>query len=234
MPPVASAAYESPSRLPAGAVHEWDGVVEPVVVRSARGVRVSRPGAIPGEFQQLLEDLAARSEFELQLPEPAELRSKILQVLWQERGGKVAAVDVLYGRPAGGSTGYWLAGQRRRAAEDAAWKGSKRTVAVATRFWKQRDLMVTVVGPEGTAGSSQQQLYRFYDGVESWVAGDLSASEAAVAAASFHEINRRGITPLLALGVGFVIIFIWPAYGALAASRRYQAKVKKHNRPDRA
>lgn len=225
-PAVAEAPSASPPDI-RGAVGGWTLVV-PVVGRARQSLRVSRAGASQQELVQLLTDLAGRTGFELQLPEPDMLDSRIVQVMWQDHRSAVVAVEVLYrigGRTAG--NGYWVAGQRQCETADPGWRGRADTIPVATRFWSYREAQGDLPGSENAP--NQQQLYRFHDGVESWVAGPFASKAAAArAAAAFREVNRGGAAPIIVIGLGVVAVMIWPAYAAWAAKRRYEARRAEH------
>lgn len=175
-------------------------------------------------LERLVADLATRALFEMQLPDPAILESRVVEVTWYERDDtRVTGVEVFYESGNPGGPRYWEAGQRLTSREDPSWLAHFSNIPIATRFWKYRPAVV-IAEPGGRSG--QAQLYRFHDGVESWVAGQLSRKEATAVAASFGEANRRGVSPVLILLAGFIFIFIWPLVVAWAAVRRQRRRLE--------
>lgn len=208
--------------------------IVPVVTLPSRGARMRSGSA--RDLAKLVSNLASRAQFELQIPDPAVAKSTMAQVVWWERDGKVVGVQILFFHGEGSSTPrIWSAGQMARSTEDPAWASDYGNMPLATRFWKYRDAArLETLSRRGAAqpglptGRGEEideiQFYRFHRGVESWVGGQLTLGEAISAVESFHEVNRSGISPIVALGVGAALIFVWPAYAAWAAKRKYDAK----------
>jgi len=213
---VAGEAEQATRSASSDLLEAWDSVT-PVVELPSRGARTK--SGDPRDLNELITGLASRTRFELQLPDPASLGGRPAQVVWWEGEGVVTGVEVLYEQPASSRPTYWSAGQMAKAKEDGRWRGARNSKPVATRFWKYR-----TGSTAGREGASSVEFYRFHDGVESWLGGQLSESEAAKAVASFRPVEPEGISPLVVLALGVVLIFVWPGYAAWSAKRKYDAK----------
>jgi len=219
--PDAIAGADARRARPSGSdLPEEHGSLTPVVELPSRGARAK--SGDPRDLDELITSLASRTRFELQLPDPALLDSRTSRVVWWERGGVVVAVQVVYERSDSSAPGYWLAGQMANTKEDARWKDARDSKPIATRFWKYRMSPREDGAVDG--GGAYAQFYRFHDGVESWVGGQLTEPMAAQAVASLRPVQREGISPLVVLAIGVVLIFVWPGYAAWSAKRKYDAK----------
>jgi len=202
----------APSRVRLEGMNEGWSRVKPVVALRGYTTGVLHKAA-GSQLDEQLENIGDRVRFELQLPDAARLKSRPVEAISYWQADVVLGVEVLYRADSGGRPIYWVAGQLQRPEEDPGWTaGDSVSVPIASRFWKSRTV-------DGGRGPGQTQVYRYHDGVESWV-GAPSQWDAAAAVASMKDMYRAGISPLVVMILGVLIVFILPFYLTWRLMRR--------------
>ncbi len=168
-----------------------------------------------GVLDEELKNIGDRTKFTLLLPNDKTMHAFPLQAIGYWQADVIVGLEVLYRSKVNGKTEYWVAGQFSRPKEDPSWLPVTQNVAIASRFWKTRTVQ------------SQPQLYRYHDGVESWVGGNMTKEQAIATAASFHEIYKQGISPYVVVFIGLFVVLLWPLWLTWRYARRFPGGIPK-------